>query len=148
MKELNRKISIKVGILAPEASQKHSGSGLTMAELGAIHEFGSADGKIPARSFLRVPILGAKGMRVLRNALKDRLFCNLEDDKLLCSLYPEFLTKACKSVAEWAYLQVLQAFASNGGGTWEPLKNNRESKQILVDTKELKQSVFYKVEEY
>ncbi len=31
----------------------HNPSKLTMAKLGTIHEFGSSDGRIPARSFLR-----------------------------------------------------------------------------------------------
>jgi len=31
----------------------HEPSGMTMAEIGTVHEFGSTDGRIPERSFLR-----------------------------------------------------------------------------------------------
>lgn len=31
----------------------HNPSGLAMSALGALHEFGSSDGRVPARSFLR-----------------------------------------------------------------------------------------------
>lgn len=41
MKDLSQNISIRVGIIGSEAYQKHPHSDLTMAELGAIHEFGA-----------------------------------------------------------------------------------------------------------
>lgn len=42
---------VKVGL--PRGSGTHGPSGLPVVQLGAIHEFGSADGNIPERSFLR-----------------------------------------------------------------------------------------------
>lgn len=42
---------VKVGL--PRGSGTHGPSGLPVVELGAIHEFGSGDGRIPERSFLR-----------------------------------------------------------------------------------------------
>lgn len=41
MKALERKISIKVGIIGSEASQQAEGTELTNAEFGAVHEFGA-----------------------------------------------------------------------------------------------------------
>lgn len=41
LKDLNRKISIKIGIVGDKATQKHEGINLTNAELGAVHEFGA-----------------------------------------------------------------------------------------------------------
>lgn len=41
MKALERKVSIKVGIIGSEAAQIHEGTNLTNAELGAAHEFGA-----------------------------------------------------------------------------------------------------------
>lgn len=146
MKEMNRKISIKVGILAPEASKKHSGSNLTMAELGMIHEFGSADGKIPARSFLRVPILSSEGLRKIRRHYREILYNDLEVDRALCSSNKNHLTDASTYAAEMAHYLVLEAFATAGGGSWEPIKSAEDSK-ILIDTKELMRSISYKVEE-
>lgn len=42
---------VKVGL--PKGSGTHGPSGLPVVQLGAIHEFGSADGRIPERPFLR-----------------------------------------------------------------------------------------------
>lgn len=40
-KQAGKKYSIRVGIIGDKASQMHEDSGLTNAELGAIHEFGA-----------------------------------------------------------------------------------------------------------
>ena len=80
MKDIDQKYSIKVGIIGDKAYQKHEDSGLTNAELGAVHEFGctinvtekmraylhhigihlrkdTTSVVIPTRSFLRMPLL-------------------------------------------------------------------------------------------
>ena len=44
--------AVKVGL--PEGAT--SDDGLKLATIGAVQEFGSADGRIPERSFLRVPL--------------------------------------------------------------------------------------------
>lgn len=41
VKDLGRKVSIKVGIIGDKATQIHEGTKLTNAELGAAHEFGA-----------------------------------------------------------------------------------------------------------
>ena len=83
MEDLGQKYSIRVGIIGENASQKHPDSGLTNAELGAIHEFGATINVtpkmraylhhigihlkestttvvIPTRSFLRMPLLSGE----------------------------------------------------------------------------------------
>lgn len=83
MEDLDQKYSIKVGIIGEAASEQHEDSGLTNAELGAIHEFGAIINVtdkmrnylhyndihlkedtnnivIPTRSFLRMPLLSAE----------------------------------------------------------------------------------------
>lgn len=80
MKSAGQKYSIRVGIIGEQASQIHKGSGLTNAQLGAVHEFGkeievtekmrgylhsigihlkkdTTHISIPARSFLRAVLL-------------------------------------------------------------------------------------------
>lgn len=42
---------VKVGYL--EDSERHEGTDLTMAELASVHEFGTTDGTVPERSFVR-----------------------------------------------------------------------------------------------
>ena len=44
---------VKVGILAEGGGGEGRGEGLTNVTLAAIHEFGTSDGKIPERSFIR-----------------------------------------------------------------------------------------------
>lgn len=48
-----RKAFVRAGILEPAASSPHEGSNLSIGELGAVHEFGSSDGRVPQRSFIR-----------------------------------------------------------------------------------------------
>lgn len=80
MKDVDQKYSIRVGIIGQNASAQHPESGLTNADLGAIHEFGATINVtekmraylhhigihlkkdtttvvIPTRSFLRMPLL-------------------------------------------------------------------------------------------
>ncbi len=47
---------LRVGVLASKGGNESRG-GITMVELAAIHEFGSPDNNIPARSFIRATFL-------------------------------------------------------------------------------------------
>ena len=44
---------IFIGIQSEQGQEKEDGDALNLAEIGAVHEFGSLDGTIPQRSFLR-----------------------------------------------------------------------------------------------
>lgn len=44
---------VRVGVRQDKGSQIPDGSRLTLAEIAAVNEFGSMDGRIPERSFLR-----------------------------------------------------------------------------------------------
>ncbi len=55
VKKLGRKLAsktVKVGVLS---DSPHPGGGVGMVELAAIHEFGSPNAGIPARSFIKAP---------------------------------------------------------------------------------------------
>lgn len=89
LNSLNDKYSVKVGIIGEHATQKHEGSNLTNAELGAVHEFGATINVtermrgffwhkweihknrnpivIPTRSFLRMPLLDSEGRKAIIN---------------------------------------------------------------------------------
>lgn len=57
IRELGGKYVAKVGILGSDAGKTYEeGDGITVGEVGLIQEFGSVTNKIPARSFLRMPI--------------------------------------------------------------------------------------------
>lgn len=46
-------VQIRAGILEREGGETHDKSGLTIVELGTIHEFGAPEANIPERSFIR-----------------------------------------------------------------------------------------------
>ncbi len=109
---LNKKYSVKVGIIGEHATQKHPDSDLTNAELGAVHEFGATINAtekmrgffwhkwgihksnnpvvIPTRSFLRMPLLTAEG----RKAIIKKVIEASKGDEALA----EFLTTKNKKV--------------------------------------------------
>ena len=92
MEDLGQKYSIRVGIIGNKAYEKHPHTDLTMAELGAIHEFGATINVtekmraylhyigvhlkpettsivIPTRSFLRMPLLNEDFKAYLLNKI-------------------------------------------------------------------------------
>lgn len=71
-----KKYIVRIGILNPNASRKHEDTKLTMAELGAVHEFGATINRgkttiiIPTRSFLRMPLLSKEGIKAIMTKFK------------------------------------------------------------------------------
>ena len=51
---LGKKAYVDIGILG-DTNQTEEG-GITTAGIGAVHEFGTDDGSIPERSFIRMPL--------------------------------------------------------------------------------------------
>lgn len=151
MKDLGKKYSIRVGIMGDEAYQQHEYTDLTMAELGAIHEFGATTGAgvvIPTRSFLRMPLLSAEGKKELRkivnkNLGKDREFNLLEavDNEIVLSSIAEL-------IAVTALERVQQAFEGSGFGNWPPVtkgtiahRRSNKDNDPLHDTGDLWDSI-------
>ncbi len=135
MNDLGQKYSIKVGILQPQGSKKVEGTDLNMADLGAVHEFGAtikvtdkmrnylhsqglhlrkdtANVIIPARSFLRKPILGAKGRKEIENAIENNIPEYAKD--LEENTVTKIMDDLAHEVAEAALLQVQKAFYNDG----------------------------------
>lgn len=106
---LNSTHTLRVGIMGDKASANHEGSDLTNAEIGAIQEFGSVANKIPARSFLAMP-LSYKLPEVLRKRDVIKGFEeSLKDGSL--ENFLELLGEGCVSI-------VKDAFENSGYGTW------------------------------
>lgn len=136
IKDMGRKYSIRVGIIGDKAYQIHEGSGLTNAELGAVHEFGvkkinvtekmrnylhsqglhlkkdTTTIEIPEQSFLRVPILGAEGQKKIKKNVKEKFTKEwLGSDRELNKLGAGHLVKDfAYAIALEAFLQVEDAF--------------------------------------
>lgn len=49
-------LEARVGIQGKDAAKVHKGTPLTMAQVGAVHEYGSPAAGVPQRSFLRATI--------------------------------------------------------------------------------------------
>ena len=53
IKPMQKGIYVTVGVQGTEAEAAHDESGTPMSTIAAVHEFGSMDGRIPERSYLR-----------------------------------------------------------------------------------------------
>lgn len=141
MEDLDQKYSIKVGIIGDKATQNVPGTDLTMADLGAIHEFGATikvtkamrgyfynkwgiqkSNKpvvIPTRSFLRMPLLSPEGQKALQEIMANFLSTDQEElNKLFVAEHPEILEKVANALALAGETRVLQAFQTSGFGNW------------------------------
>lgn len=139
VRSLKQDYVLRVGILGSKAKGNHdSESGLTNAEIGTVHEFGS--GNVPRRSFLE-------------DSLKYKLKFNTEQfKKLKRVLFKQFFVKNAPQV----FLQDLGAkcleiieegFATNGFGMWKSLSAATyaaRAKKAKIDTsKATKRSLNY-----
>lgn len=174
MKALDRKISIKVGIIGKEAEKKHPDSGLTNAELGAIHEFGATIKTtkamrgwfyrqgvqksnnpvvIPTRSFLRASLMSSEGKKELRKVIADNISGELKATDFSEKAANKILDDTIHLFAETALLRVLNAFESGGFGKWAPIteftaqRRYNASNPPLTDTGDLRQSISYEIKE-
>lgn len=164
MKGFKDEWTVKIGILGSDAKEQHDGkSGLTNAEIGTFHEFGTR--RMPRRSFLE-------------DAIARKVFApeNLKDMKK--DIWKQYFTKNgakdfMKNIGDAALLAIEEAFNTNGFGEWEPLTNSTMSafeskkgitgwrtgtiaqfrkglriaggRQILTDTGRLRHSLSFKV---
>lgn len=134
---------VKVGIIGSKAQVKRaadSGSVITNAKIGFIHEFGRLQGepRIPARSFLRMPL-----ELYLDDFLKKNKHLTREAfEKSIKSGKADLLAKKLGIIAEQC-IQV--AFETEGFGNWEANKPStvarKGSDKPLIDTGELRRSI-------
>lgn len=149
MKDLDKKVSIRVGIIGDKAAEKQPGSSLTNAELGAVHEFGATINvtekmraylhhigihlkpetttiTIPARSFLRSTLLSDWG----KNELLGRVNLDVKDSEWnkeyleykLLDKGEEFFLALCEKIGLEAQDLVMTAFAVGGlPNHWTPI---------------------------
>lgn len=179
MEDMGQKYSIRVGILGSNGAQKREGTDLTNAELGAIHEFGATINvtdkmrgyfwhqyginksnepiNIPARSFLRVPLLSKEGQeRILNKVILDG---DRELNKLLAESRQfkdkDYMKTLATAIGAEGYQIVYEAFLTGGyPHMWEPTKEwskqhrkyNPEN-PTLVDSGQLWNSITFDVKE-
>jgi len=136
-KMLNGPYVTNVGVLGSSSSRPDGA--IDNAGIGLVMEFGrvTKEPKIPARSWLRMPIIHKRDMILKAVVNKQRNIenaFNKEDDKIIF----EILGLACESAIQ-------EAFDSNGFGSWEansPVTIElKGSATPLIDTGEFRQSV-------
>lgn len=155
MKDLDKKVSIKVGIMGSKAYEKHPHSDLTMAHLGAIHEFGATIQvtekmraylhhigvhlkpetttiTIPARSFLRDTFFNDQAKERLMDfaGLGSREF-NKEYFEMKLAENPEFFMDVCKAIGAKALEMVQDSFRAGGyPSKWAPISEITRKNRI------------------
>lgn len=183
MNDLSQKHSIKVGILQPEGGQKVPATDLTLADFGAVHEFGATinhpggqpyiikengmaqfvskdkgeglpktkphEINIPARSFLRVPILGSEGKREINKVVKYYISDSINEVSKNTQI--KIMDNLIHTVAETALLQVQKAFEDDKikPKTKPASKKKRKynpAAPTLVDSGQLRQSISYEID--
>lgn len=186
IKAMDRRISIRVGIIGKEAGETYPGTNLTNAELGAVHEFGATinhpggtpyrikkDGMaqfvskdkgkdlpktkphtitIPARSFLREPIMGKDGKKEILNVVKNQISDSIKATELESNTANKIIDETTHLIAETALLKVQKAFY---GDEIKP-PTTPKSKQMrkynpdnptLMDKGDLLRSITYEIKE-
>lgn len=137
----SRSIHVKVGVVGDEAKKVHDEeSGLNMAELAAIHEFGAPAAGIPERSFIRATLDGKRG-EYARDLLP-RLFRGVVERRT--SIWQAFELAGMQMAAD------IKARITEGPGIPPPLAPStiarKGSDRPLVDTGRLLGAITWKVE--
>ena len=143
LKALRKKPPVcRVGILGDSTRKPKEGEKKTSdnATIGAAHEFGTEH--IPQRSFLRMPI--AKGLN--KEMEKSNLF---DKDVLKEVIRTGSLVPWMEKAATCAEACVQDAFDQGGPGwpQWKDPNYSNNAGQLLVDTKQLRESITSEVKE-
>lgn len=127
---------VKAGVLAKDGSQNHS-EGMTVFQIGMIHEFGVPEKGIPRRSFIRVPI---------ENNIKE-ITKLIENNHRLVAENSMSAKVALNRIGIKAQNTIKESFRNND---WKPLKRatikRKGSSKPLIDTGQLIGSISYIVE--
>lgn len=117
LRGLKDEYSVKIGIIGSDAKQQHdSESGLTNADIGTFHEFGTK--RMPRRSFLEDAIIrkvfSPDQMKDMKKILWKQFFVKNAAKKFM------------QDIGAKALDAVWMAFDTNGFGEWKPLTISTE----------------------
>lgn len=136
IKEFQENI-IKIGLPEKVGKTEHSDSGLTVAQVGASHEYGVPEKGIPKRSFLREPIINEQ--KKINKFIKNK-FSQVAGNSMTA-------TTALNQIGLLGQNISKESFRNND---WEALKSStiksKGSSSPLIDSGQLNQSITYIVE--
>lgn len=128
---------VAVGLPAEKVGGHIHGEGRTIVENAVVHEFGSANGKIPERSFLRMPF------KVKDKELGAGILREFQDVFSVEKNTP--IDKALGRIGLRAVNIVKGAFRTGGYGKWKKLAESTVAEKgfsdILEDTRVTRNSI-------
>lgn len=132
-----KRTKIAVGLIESTAGSRVYPNGISVVQVGAIHEFGA--GAIPQRSFLRAPF------DIKKEEINNQIRTGIENVQEGRSTAERELNRA----GTLAVNICKNAFPTSGYGTWEPLSqetiDRKGSSLPLKDTGLLNGSIAYEV---
>lgn len=142
VENLGKKFYTDIGILG-EGGYTEEG-GITLAGLGAVHEFGTdkagrnRDTVIPERSFIRIPL--ETGQDDIEKQIDPKLQKLIEDGDI---------KKIFELIGIAGEARIQEAFETGGFGTWEDIKEATKkakgSDAILIGKGPLRQGIISRV---
>lgn len=136
------KLEVKFGMIEGDSNSRSNGSGnFTNAEIGAINEFGSADGTIPERSWLRK---SSDHFQKQLADLQQDLYSQINSKRRVS------VKKGLDEVGQKSVKLVQQFIRQVGPSQWESLDpatiDAKGSATILDDTGEFIRSISHEVQ--
>ena len=138
VKELGKKHYVDIGIMG-EKNETVEG-GLTLAGIGAVHEFGTDKAGrgnktvIPERSFIRMPL--ETGQDEIEKADEPHMQNKIAEGDI---------KGIFKLIGAGGEKRILEAFATGGFGEWDPNADStierKKSDQPLIDKNKLRESI-------
>ncbi|WP_428613328.1 hypothetical protein [Pseudoalteromonas sp.] len=127
---------VAVGLPKEKVGDKIYGKGMSIVQVGAIHEYGF--GNSPTRSFLRIP------MQLHADQINDFI-----SEQFAKVFQGESAEKTLGLIGLNARNISVDSFSTDGYGTWESIKqataNAKGSSKTLIDTGTLRNSITYVV---
>lgn len=146
IKLLKTKKYVDVGILGEttsEQTEEGKTKNISIAFLGAVHEFGSEKRNIPERSFIIMPI--ETKQKKIAKEMEKKFPILLGSEKANEVKIIQFLTDVGLKCEE----AIQDAFDSGGFGTWPDIqqatKDRKDSDAILIDQGNLRKAITSKV---
>ena len=132
----NGKARVHVGVLGGfDGRQSKEGEAAGNASIGAAHEFGVISRNLPARSFLRMPVITQ--LPAALSATDKQLWHKV--------IIKKGVIGALELLGAYALDSIHLAFETGGFGLWQKLKRatirRKKSSAILIDTAQLRQSI-------